>query len=87
MRDPHWFDHDDREGRFFSQLPSVLVAAVAISLIVLVNAGGQPSASSPLPVDAERNAAPMPAIVSPPAKPVARAAESKSLPATAERLV
>lgn len=40
-------DFDTREARFFTQLPPVLVAAAAIALIFVVNAGAPPQHASP----------------------------------------
>jgi hypothetical protein len=53
------FEFDARENGFFAQLPSVLIAASAIALIVFVNAGtGSPSGAPIVPGEAGRSAAP-----------------------------
>jgi len=60
MHDDNRFEFDGRESPFLSQLPSVLIAAAAIGLIVLVNviAPGQAAARSALPRAEEPRAAP-----------------------------
>ncbi len=86
MHDEDRFEFDTRENRFFSQLPSVLLAAAAVGMIVLVNSGGLPSASAPhrLPTGAERSGAPTIEAVPAQGKPAARAAaDDKALPPTA----
>lgn len=69
------YDLDRRESRFVSQLPSVLVAVAAITLIVLVNSGVYPRAVEPAaPADAVRSVVPAIEAVQPDAKPGARTA-------------
>ncbi len=72
MRNDDWFEVDNRENRFFSQLPSVLLAVVAIGMIVLVNAGAPHAtpAAGALPGKADPGAPTIEA-VQPAAKPAA----------------
>ena len=84
------FDFDARESGFFAQLPSVLIAAAAIGLIVLVNAGTPSPAGAPtvLPSEAGRTVAPAIDSAQPEAKTGTRAAvgEAHVLPSAARRV-
>jgi hypothetical protein len=71
MRGDERFEFDAHENRFFSQLPSVLIAAAAIAVIVFVNFGAHeaatidPAASNPLSPPAARAPASLPSATSP----------------------
>ena len=72
MYDEDSYEIDRRDGRVASQLPPVLVAVVAITLIVLVNSGVYPPAALSTPSgEAARSLAPAVEAVQPAVKPAA----------------
>lgn len=76
MRYQDPFIPDARDRRGFWHLPSVLMTAAAIGLIVLVNAGTPPPAGA-VPVEAQPSAVPAASAIEPHTKPTPRTAAAR----------
>ena len=84
MQERDRYFSDPLEGRGLWHLPSVLMTAAAVGLIVLVNAGVSPSAGAAAN-EAERSVAPAARGIEVRDKPDARAVAAKPRPATPAR--
>jgi len=85
MQEEDRYFSDPLEGRGLWHLPSVLMTAAAVGLIVLVNVGISPSAGAAAASEAQHSVAPAASGIEVQEKPDTRAAAVKPRPATTAR--